>query len=45
MKKYRTLIIIGAIVLVLVIWLVSSYTGMLNNKVEVDTAWGNVENQ
>ena len=45
MKKYRTLIIIGAIVLVLVIWLVSGYNGMLNTQVEVDTAWGNVESQ
>lgn len=43
MKK-STIIIIGVLV-VLVVWLVSSYNGMLTKSEEVSKAWSNVENQ
>lgn len=45
MKKYTTLIVIGAIVLVLGIWLGVGYNSMLSSELEVEKSWGNVESQ
>ena len=44
MKKKTLILLIGVIVL-LVLWAVSGYNGMVNAEVTVDQEWSNVETQ
>ncbi len=45
MKKYLSLIIIGAIVVILAIMAISSYNGMVEKEQTVEQTWAQVENQ
>jgi len=42
-NKYLPWIIVGIAVLVLIIWPISIYNGIIKTEVNVDTAWGQVE--
>ena len=44
MKKKTLILLVGVIVL-LVLWAVSGYNGMVNSEVTVDQEWSNVETQ
>ncbi len=45
MKKYSTLLIGGGIILVIVLWYVSSYNGLVTTQEGVNGAWSQVQNQ
>jgi len=42
-KRYLPVIIPVAILLVLLLWIIGSYNGLVSAQVNVDTAWGQVE--
>ncbi len=44
MQKNKTLIIIGGIVLVVVIWFISAQNGLVNKEEDVTAKWSQVEN-
>jgi LemA protein len=45
MKKYKTLIIIAGIVVLLIIWVMSIYNGLVSAEENVNNQWANVETQ
>lgn len=43
-KKYSRLLIGGAILLILIIWIVSSYNGLVNKQENIKLKWSEVQN-
>jgi LemA protein len=43
-KKYSRLLIVGAILLILIIWITSSYNGLVNKQENIKLKWSEVQN-